>query len=290
MRRHRCASPSFPSWHTTQRSPSLIKSLCTTYVFPLNSHTLPLFGAINHPTIIAIYIFHSPNVSVSLATSTRRTPIPRLHTTLNVAPIRASFIISLLNFRQMPCPPLPARPLVVKWQCIFQQYNVIYIYIDPPRPLSLPEERSFRGFRNVAISRPPPFYFTYTYGGSLVLHFPYTSGFPQAIPLLPILTTAAYHRHFLLPILAAAADIDATVTPTSAPSCFAISNHVRYCSGSPTFINPYGGKLHCHHRSPSSAPSFCAFSNNVRHCHFYNPYGCSLCNVPLHPRQIFLTF
>ena len=44
------------------------KSLCTNYLFVLLSHTLPLFGAIHHRTVIADYKFQSPNVSASLAT------------------------------------------------------------------------------------------------------------------------------------------------------------------------------------------------------------------------------
>jgi len=49
------------------RYPSPINSPCTNYVFALYSHTLPLFGAIHHPTIITDCKFHSPNVSASLA-------------------------------------------------------------------------------------------------------------------------------------------------------------------------------------------------------------------------------
>jgi hypothetical protein len=70
MQSHRCVPPtSPPSWPATQCYPSLINSLCTNCVFALYSHTLPLFVAMHHLTIIADYKFHSPNVSASLATS-----------------------------------------------------------------------------------------------------------------------------------------------------------------------------------------------------------------------------
>ena len=42
---------------------------------------------------------------------------------------------------------------------------------------------------------------TYSYAGSHVLHCGTTLGYPQALPLVP--STAAYRRHFLLPILTA---------------------------------------------------------------------------------------
>ena len=74
---------------------------------------------------------------------------------------------------------------------------------------------------------------------------------------------------FSLPILTEAADTAATVPTTSAPSCFAHSKYVKFPSGTPTFTNIYGGSLNCHHRSPTSAPSCCALSRHVRHCHFY---------------------
>ena len=49
-------------------------SVTKNYVFALYSHTLPPFGAIHHPTIIADYKFHSPDVSASLATSPAAPP------------------------------------------------------------------------------------------------------------------------------------------------------------------------------------------------------------------------
>ena len=58
----------------------------------------PLFGEIHHLTIIADCKFHSPNVSALLATSPRRTPIPCLHATLNVTPIRDFIYHLTANF------------------------------------------------------------------------------------------------------------------------------------------------------------------------------------------------
>ena len=112
--------------------------------------------------------------------------------------------------------------------------------------------------------------FTYPYGGKHGLNFQTTLGFPQALPLLPIVTNATYLRHFILPILTAVAVKDTTVPAITAPSCLSLCKKVRYFSGASTFINSYSGILHCHHISPNSTPSCFALYNHVKHCHFYH--------------------
>jgi hypothetical protein len=127
--------------------------------------------------------------------------------------------------------------LEVKGTNIDRPPNVINILILNAPYASLKKEAN-EGIETSPNFCAPPSCLTYSYAGSHVLHCGITLVYPQAFPLVPILTTAAYRRHFLLPILTAAADTAVYLSLRRQP-CFALWNHVRLPSGTPTCTNSY---------------------------------------------------
>jgi len=88
-----CSSNFSPSWPATQRYPSLINSFCTNYVIALYSHTLPVWSNTSSYNYRQLQISQSKCLCI-IGNFPRRTPIPRLHTTLNITPIH-NFIYHL---------------------------------------------------------------------------------------------------------------------------------------------------------------------------------------------------
>ena len=105
------------------------------------------------------------------------------------------------------------RKMVSKRRQIFAAAILFYLFLWRQWCLALYIEtsrhptRSWRRKRMVVSKRrqflSTAILFSYSYG-SHVLPFGTTLGYPQALHLVPSLTTAAYRRHFLLPILTAA--------------------------------------------------------------------------------------
>jgi len=126
----------FPARVSTLSIPNKI-TLYKLFIRSVLTHADPVWSNTSSSNYRRLQILQSTCPRV-IGNYPRHTPIPRLHTALNVAPIR-DFIYHLTDnfFRQLPCPPQPPRPLHRKHTLsdLHRQYKK-YIH-KPPKQLLL---------------------------------------------------------------------------------------------------------------------------------------------------------